>query len=453
MPPASFAAVAAVLLLELSSGAARAQERAPGDQTRPLRYADAVRMALEGNPELAAARAEAERIEGEALQTWRGLLPTVRGEQRYIRSDDPSAVFGMKLKQRRLVPADLTPERLADPDPFGGYTTALIVEQPLVNLDAWHGRRQAREGVRAARLGTGRAEEELLLQVRRAYYALPLASARIVAVRQGLAATERAVAQASSLEREGLVSRVDVLQARVREAEIRAELAEAEADFIAAEAALRRVLGMRDEVAFTATDRIPEPSAVPSVEEARQAAVDRIDVRALSAGVDAARAGVGREQAALLPRLNAFGTYERSDDQPFGGRGSDRTIGVSLSWVPFDGMAQVGRIRAAQATVEREEARLQALRQQVDLEVRTAYARLGAARLRREQAEQAVSHAREAHRIAATRYRNNLAPITELLTAQAAETAAATRLEAARYDVVIAEGAYRLAAGLDLREK
>lgn len=256
-----------------------------------------------------------------------------------------------------------------------------------------------------------------------------------------------------ALERQGLVSRADVLQARVRESEIRAELAEAAADSAAAEAALRRVLGVGDDEAFTATDAIPAPSAAPPLEEALRAAAERIDVRARSAGIDAAKAGVRREQAVLLPRLNAFGTYERNDDEPFGGRGSDWTVGVALAWTPFDGMGQVGRIRAAEATVEREAAQLEALRQQVEFEVRTAHARLVAARLRREEAEQALSHAREAHAIAATRYRNDLAPITELLAAQAAEIAAATRLEAARYDIVVAEGTYRLAAGLDLREE
>lgn len=197
MQHASSATLLVFLLLGLPSGAAPAQEASPARPVRPLHYADAVAMALERNPELAAAAAEVKRIEGEALQTWRGFLPTVRGEERYIRSEDPSNVFGMKLKQRRLAPADLAPERLGDPDPFGGYTTALTLEQPLVNVDAWYARRQAREGVQAARLGTGRAEQELLLQVRRAYYALPLASARLTAVRQGLAAAERAVGQAA----------------------------------------------------------------------------------------------------------------------------------------------------------------------------------------------------------------------------------------------------------------
>ncbi len=409
-------------------------------------------MALHGNPDLAAAQAEAARVAGEALQTWRGILPTLRGEERYVRSEDPSTVFGLKLKQRRLDPTDLAPDRLGDPDPFGGYTTALTLEQPLVNIDALYARRQARSGVRAAQLGTARAEQALLLQVRRAYFALPLASARLAAVRHGLAAAERAVEQAAALERQGLVSRADVLHARVRQSEVRAELAEAAADSAAAEAALRRVVGVRDREVLTAADPIPAVARVPSLEEALRASAQRLDVRARSAGVEAATAGARREQAALLPRLNAFGTYERNDDQAFGGRGSDWTVGVALSWTAFDGMGQVGRIRAAEATAAREAAQLEALRQQVELEVRTAHARLGAALLRREEAEQALGHAREAHAITATRYRNQLAPITELLAAQAAETAAATRLEAARYEILVAEGIYRLAAGLDLRE-
>lgn len=61
---------------------------------------------------------------------------------------------------------------------------------------------------------------------------------------------------------------------------------------------------------------------------------------------------------------------------------------------------------------------------------------------RRDEAERGPGHAREAHAIAATCYRNNLASITELLAAQAGETAAATRLEAASYDIAVAEGTY-----------
>ena len=428
---------------------AGAQERAAA---RRLTYQQAIALARERNADLAAGHAEARRVEGEALQVPRGLLPTVRVEERYVRSEDPSTVFGMKLKQGRLTPQELSPDRLADPDAFGGYTTVVTVEQPLVNLDAWHARRQASEGVRAAHLSTARAEQELDLEVLRAYYALPLASARVGAVREGLAAAEDAVRQAEALERQGLVSRVDVLQAQVRAAEVRAELADGVAAQATAEAGLRRVLGLPDTEFLVAADPIPINATVPPLEDARRASEERLDVRARSAAVDAAAAGVRRERAGRLPRLNAFGSYERNDADAFGGRGN-WTAGISLAWTPFDGFQQVGRVRAAVAVLDRETAQRTALREQVQFEIQTAHSRLEAARLRRDHAEQALTLAGEAHAIAATRYRNSLAPITELLAAGAAETAAATRLAAARYDTVVAAGAYRVAAGLSPREE
>jgi len=428
---------------------AGAQER---PAARPLTYPQAVALARERNAELAAAHADARRVEGEALQVSRGLLPTVRLEEGYVRSDDPSTVFGMKLKQGRFTPQDLSPDRLADPDAFGGYTTVVTVGQPLVNLDAWQARRQANNGVRAAHLSTARAEQELDLEVLRAYYALPLAVARIDAIREGLAAAEDAVRQAEALERQGLVSRVDVLQAQVRAAEVRAELADATAMQATAEAGLRRVLGSPAAESVVAADPVPVDSTVPRLSEALRDGGERLDVRARNATVDAAAAGVGREPAARLPRLNAFGTYERNDDDAFGGRGN-WSAGISLAWTPFDGLQQVGRVRAAVAALDRETAQRTALRQQVEFEIQTAHARLEAARLRRDHAEQAMALAREAHAIAATRYRNSLAPITDLLAAGAAETAAATRLAAARYDIVVAAGAYRVAAGLSPREE
>lgn len=428
---------------------AGAQER---PAARPLTYQQAVALARERNAELAAAHAEARHVEGEALQVSRGLLPTVRVEERYVRSDDPSVVFGMKLKQGRFTPQDLSPDRLADPDAFGGYTTVVTVEQPLVNLDAWQARRQASYGVRAARLSTARAEQELALEVLRAYYALPLAVARVDAIRHGLAAAEDAVRQAEALEQQGLVSRVDVLQAQVRAAEVRADLADAAAARSTAEAGLRRVLGSPETESIVAVDPIPTHATVPLLEDARRTGEERVDMQALSAAVNAAAAGVRRERAARLPRLNAFGTYERNDDNAFNGRGR-WTAGILLAWTPFDGLQQVGRVRSAVAALERETAQRTALRHRVEFEIQTGYARLEAARLRRDHAEQAVVLAREAHAIAATRYRNSLAPITDLLAADAAETAAATRLAAARYDIVVAAGAYRVAAGLSPREE
>jgi len=109
--------------------------------------------------------------------------------------------------------------------------------------------------------------------------------------------------------------------------------------------------------------------------------------------------------------------------------------------------------RGARAARERAEAERDAALLEARTEVRTAQAEHEAARLARVNAQEAYDLAREARAIAETRYRNSLASMTELLAAQAAETAAATGLSAARYAFVVTAGAYRLAAGINVMEE
>ena len=222
---ALIAAAAALLATGLLRGQAPPGSPAPRPAAA-LTLRDAVALALRHNPRLAGARAEERRIEGEALRPLQGILPTLQLQEQWLRSDDPSSVMAFKMKSGAFSAADLTPAGFTTPPPpfymFGGQ---VALQVPLLNLDAWVGRGQARSGLRAARLGVERGEEELTFGVLRAYFAVPLAAERIAAVRDAEAVAARAVAQAEALEQQHLVAPVDVLQARSRLAATRAELA------------------------------------------------------------------------------------------------------------------------------------------------------------------------------------------------------------------------------------
>ncbi|HEX7545727.1 MAG TPA: hypothetical protein VF368_03300, partial [Gemmatimonadaceae bacterium] len=64
-------------------------------------------------------------------------------------------------------------------------------------------------------------------------------------------------------------------------------------------------------------------------------------------------------------------------------------------------------------------------------------------------AEHSAAQGIDAHRIVSRRYEGGLATVVELLDAAAAEVHTATALDKARYDVVVALTARRLALGLD----
>jgi outer membrane protein TolC len=420
---------------------------------RALTFRDAVAVALRRNPQLAGARAEARRIESEALQPLQGILPTLQLQEQWLRSDDPSSVMAFKMKSGAFSAADLTPAGFTTPPPpFSMYSGQVALQVPLLNLDAWLGRGQGRAGLRAARLGVTHGEQVLTFGVLRAYFAVPLAAERIAAVREAESVAARAVAQAEALERQRLVAPMDVLQARSRLAAMHAELASALADSVQAAAGLEQVLG-ESLGSVGIADPLPDSVRVPAPDEALAALRSRPDLAAREEALDAARLGVRRVNAGWLPRLNGFATLDLYDRRMLGTSRSFVTTGVVLSWTPFDGMHQFAEGSGARATRDRAEAERDAALLEARTELRTAYARHEAARQGRAFAQEAYDLARQARAIAETRYRNALSSMTELLAAQAAETAAATRLSAARYEFVVTAGACRLAAGSSVMEE
>jgi len=445
--------VAAVLAAGRPSWGQVPADTAAPRPVRALSFRDAVAVALRHNPQLAGARAEARRIEGEALRPLQGILPTLQLQELWLRSDDPSSVMAFKMKSGAFSAADLAPASFTvPPSPFYMYGGQVALQVPLLNVDAWLGRGQGRTGARAARLGVSHGEQTLTFGVLRAYFAVPLAAERIAAVRDAESVAARAVAQAEALERQRLVAPVDVLQARSRLAAMHAELANACADSVQGSAALEQVLG-GNLGSVGPADPLPDSVAVPALDEALAALPSRPDIAAREEALAAARLGVRRVNAGWLPRLNGFATLDLYDRRVLGTNRSYLTTGVVLSWTPFDGMHQLAEGRGARAARARAEAERDAALLAARTEVLTAHARHEAARLARAFAQEAYDLARQARAIGETRYRNSLSSMTELLAAQAAEAAAATRLSAARYEFVVTAGAYRLAAGMNVMEE
>src|SRR3982750_2356609 len=84
---------------------------------------------------IAAGNTAAQRAQ--ALAPLKGILPNVRVEAGYIRTTDPIGVFGTTLRQRAVTPANFDPGRLNYPSATGNYQTGIVLEQPLLNADAW----------------------------------------------------------------------------------------------------------------------------------------------------------------------------------------------------------------------------------------------------------------------------------------------------------------------------
>jgi outer membrane protein TolC len=422
----------------------------PTTDTLRLSLPDAVRIARDSNHTVRAERADARASAQQRLEATRAFLPNVRVELQGLRTTDPVAVFGFKLRQEVFGPQDFELAALNRPDPLTSYSTSLTIEQPILAPEGWFGYRAASRAAKAKVEAANRAAGVVEFMVRQAYWDALLADRRVDALDTAFAAVRAHARQAEALRAQGLVTGLDARLARIAEAEIEAQRLAAIADAQNALTAMRAMLGMPEGQAILLTDSlgVPEPSSCGS-SEAECSIGDRGDLQALNAAADAASAVVGRAWASNLPSVAAFGAVARyGQSSPWGDGSGDWTIGVGLSWRPFQALSGVGAVRRAKAEREAAVARREGAERQAEVEVLTARRTLTAAEARLAVARRADGEAREALEQARLRYRTGAAPITELLDVQSAATSTSVKLLQARRDLLMAQAALEFAYGV-----
>jgi len=389
------------------------------------------------------------------LAPLKGILPNVRVEAGYIRTTDPIGVFGTTLRQRAVTPGNFDPERLNYPSAAGNYQTGIVVEQPLLNADAWTARRAAVHAADATRATEEWTRLSTRVDVVRAYYGVVLAVERVAALRVAAVAAHAHVAQAEAMVKQGLVTKSDALLASVRAGDVDAQCAEAEGAAATSRRQLAVLLGRSGDAL---PNDLIQAKRLPPTERIRAEVADdtiaragepRPDVRAATDALAAARGDALRAKASLVPRLNGFARYDWNS--PTGLYAGDRnwTIGVMASWSPFAGAGELADIQTTAGRAQAAQAQADAARASARLEIEATRTALSVALTRLEIAEHAAAQSAEAHRIVSRKYGGGLAGVVELLDAQAAETQSALALSEARWGAIVAAAERRRALGLD----
>jgi len=365
------------------------------------------------------AEAEQRAARARKQQSMAVFLPRVTAAEEAATTTDPLNAFGFKLRQEAVTQADFAPGTLNDPERTDNFTTRIQVEQPLLNLDGFFERRAASRAVRAARERTKRTREVMAFQVKKAYFGLILAREQLDVIDAALAAARKNARQAENLFQEGLITRADVLAARVRVLDLESRRAEAASRRSTAADQLRFLLGIDIPVPIHATDALTQEAPPQDTLTAAAANRRRSDMQALRHRADAARQQVRARWTAFVPRLNARGTYAWNDDTAFGTDAAGYTVGASLTWSLFDGFRQIGRAHQAEAELRRAEIALERQALKNEVEITEAQRDLAATRQRIRQTEAAVEQAEESLRIRSDRYAEGLERTSDLLQAEA----------------------------------
>lgn len=397
------------------------------------------------------ATASAQAQSAQALQPYRGILPSVRVEAGFVRSNHPIAVTGTKLSQRRLGAPDFDLTVLNFPQAIGNKSGGLVLEQPILNPDAWMGRSAAGNAAKAQSAVAEWTRGGTRTDVVRAYFGATLAAEKRATLVTAERAAQAHVARAKALADTGLVTRSDALLAEVRAGEITTQRLAAAGEASHALRALAVLLG-EPAATYTLPDALPEAAAIRALVEAdtaQRAFGARADVRAATLALSAAEADAWRAKSAYLPRINGFARYDWNDADGFFANERAWTAGVMASWSLFAGAGDLAEVRGTNARARSATAQREAASANAELENARTREALQVALLQLEIAERAVTQSAEAHRIVARKYDGGLSTISELLEASAIETQSRLGLSFARYQLLVTAAERRQALGSD----
>jgi outer membrane protein len=426
---AMIAAVACALVTLLATVSA-----AGGEGTISVR--EAVSLALKGNHDLRAYAyeigARGEDV-GIALST---LLPHLSFEERFMRTNNPPSVFSAKLNQQRFTQQDFSIDALNQPRPINDFQTSLMLEQTIfsrkamIGLDMSKVEREAREGEYS------RKKEEIAFQVIRVFLSLQTARQYVVAAGRAVedAQEHRRIAQLRYNSGLGLYA--DVLRASTALAEADQKFVTGQTNLSVARRSLGLLLGQSGSL-----DASDEAVELPRREMDAYLlnAASRNDLKAAGLYFENAKKNVSLAEAGYLPTVGVGGGYQFNDHRkPFGAEGQSWTVQAFLRWQLFDGFRREHERAKAKYQVSQAEEQFAAQKSAVSFKVYEAGLAVEEAHKNQELAASALGSAEEGKRLIELRYRNSLAPIVDLLDAQA-------NLDHARAAHIARANDYRLA--------
>jgi outer membrane protein len=430
----------AVLLVLASSAWAQA----------PLSLRDAVRLAVAGNPSIAAANESGRAADARLEQARGGRLPRLNYTESWARSNNPVFVFSSLLTQHQFGPENFAIGPLNRPGFLNNFQSLVAVNQPIYDAG------QTRHAIKAAQLGRQMTDQEkrrvqmdLIAGAARAYYGAILAGDSLKAAEQSVRSAQADLSRAESVRTAGMSTDVDVLSIRVHLAAVDEQRIQRAADLDVARATLNDVLGLPLDTPHELTTPLTRASLPEATlnqiengatEERPEMQESRLNSMLAKNQVDSAR-------GSFLPQVGLMGAFEADRQRFVTMGGANWTAGVSLHWNLFNGLSDKARVEEASAGLRRADADTRRADSAVRLEVRRAYANLRSAEQRIEVAKASVAEAEESLRITQNRYQAGMSNVTDLLRTETAVLESRTRYLAAVHDQRVAATMLEQAAG------
>ena len=390
---------------------------AKGQDTIPISKKDILERVNENNLQIKIANQAAASAKADYNQSNSLFLPSISASHTAISTSNPLMAFGSKLNQEVLTAADFNPALLNDPNQTQNYATKIEVLQPIINVDGFYGRQAAKSKFEAFQLQTERTKEYLQLEVNKAFMQLQLAYKAVDVLAKANSTAQANLKLVENYAKQGMLQKTDLLSVQVRVNEVKNQWQYAKSN----------VQNASDYLAFLLNDDNSDKVYKPIEEISNTIELtafdsklisNRKDILAMDKSVEAYEKMAQMNKMSLLPRLNAFGSYEMFDTQIFQTGAKGYTIGAQLAWDVFDGYKSIGKLQKAKADYDKAQTESLQYKAQSQLELNKTNRQLTDAENRVSLSKLALEQSQEAYRIRENRFKEGLEKTTDLLNSE-----------------------------------
>lgn len=441
----------------------------------PVVLSEAVGLALERNRDILDSEYQVEVAENQVSEAWSNVFPSLDLQSSFTRNVAPQVSF---------LPAQIfnpqAPEGEFIPIQFGAdniWNMSLNAEQPLFQPGVFVGVGAASRFRGLQREGLRSRKQDIVTQVRVAFFDLLLAQEEVRLTANSLRRVRQSLSETQAMNRAGLVGDYDVLRLEVEVANLEPNLRRAENRQTAMRRTLLMQLNYSVDATFEAAGTLaelnladfagnsPENQDILRFSGVGQSfdvddvvtsgLAGRSDLRQLELTEDLRTAELRVEQAEYLPKVTAFGLYgvaaQQNGSPDFFGtsaqRGTTKQVGLRVSFPIFSGFRRDARIDQKRAALRQAEVQSRVGRDQAVVQLHNLVDGVNEAFERAKGQGLAVRQARRGYEIASAQYREGLGSQLELTDAEVALRQSEFNYAQAVYDYLTAQAQLDQAAG------
>jgi len=365
------------------------------------------------------------------------MLPDLKASGSYLKINTPNIDLKTKLgSSSDTSSAKGSPSFNIDHVVYGTITASLPV---FSGFRTHNGIQSAKYLAQAAKLDADNDRDAIIQNTIDAYNNLYKAKKAVELVNSNLAQSKQRVSDFSSLEKNGLLARNDLLKAELQESNIELSLLDAENNFKITNINMNLMLGLPENTELVPDSLIPEAADTRNITDWELAALqNRKDLQAIAYREKAAIAGVKLARADYYPSLALTGGYIALDVPNFITVTNALNIGVGLQYNLGSIWKSGAKVAQAKTHVQQAQLTEELMNDQVRIQINKAYQDYILSQKKIDVYTKAVEQATENYKITKNKYDNSLATTTDLLDADLAELQAKLNFSFAKADAVVA---------------